>query len=136
MDINHFIGNGIAYNTSICDRVIEKIFSDKCQKVRVLNIVQVTDDELLDINKSHLNHDYYTDIITFRTDDGDDIEQGELYISYERALENEIGEEGSEIRRLIYHGCLHLTGMNDTTKRERELMRREEDRYLQFHVEL
>lgn len=135
MEINHFKGGGLGYDTEKCDTVIERIFRDRNQEVMVLNIVQVTDNELLAMNQKHLKHDYYTDIMTFRTDEDSCIELGELYISYERATENNGLDRESEILRLIFHGCLHLSGMNDSTTKERALMRVEENKYLAFHVE-
>ncbi len=136
MEVNHFTGNGLEYNHEKCERCLSKLFKDKACSIGVLNIVQVSDEELLKINQKHLNHDYYTGIITSRSGDGRSIEQGELYISYERATENKPEDPENELLRLIVHGSLHLTGMNDTTKNEREEMRVEENKYLEFHVEL
>jgi len=135
MEINHFIGSGIPYNIDRCDSIVGRIFVDHEVECGSLNIIQIGDTELLEINKKHLEHDYYTDIITFRTDEGETIESGELYISYERAKENNPQDVQSEIHRLIFHGCLHLCGWEDGTSEEKEKMREQENKYLLFHVE-
>lgn len=136
MEINHYVGSGLSYDQDKCETCLKKLLSDKGCRIDTLNIIQVTDEELLEINRKHLEHDYYTDIITFRSGDGERIEQGELYISYERARENNKFAPENELLRLIIHGTLHLAGMDDSTPDEKERMRIEEDRYIEFHVEL
>lgn len=135
MEINHFIGEGVQYNTDRCDVVVNRIFNDHEVVCGSLNLIQIDDEGLLEINRTHLNHDYYTDIITFRTDDGSSIESGELYMSYDRASENSPNNVEKEILRLIFHGCLHLCGWDDGTDEEKRKMREQEDKYLLFHVE-
>ncbi len=104
------------------------------------NIVFMTDDELLEMNKEYLGHDYYTDIITFNYAEVPCKIEAELYISIDRVKDNAQTNGVSmrdEMRRVIFHGMLHLAGYNDATKEEREGMRVLEDEYLNwslFHV--
>ena len=92
----------------------------------------VNDDELLEMNKRFLNHNYYTDIITFDYSRGKKI-SGELYISKDRVIENakkEIIPFDLERDRVIAHGVLHLLGFNDNTDKEQNEMRLKEDQFL------
>ena len=96
-----------------------------------LNIIFTSDENLLQINKDFLQHDYYTDIITFQnTPDSID---GEIYISIERVEENAKENDAeflSELHRVIAHGVLHMTGYGDKTDEEKKTMRSREDFYL------
>ena len=97
-----------------------------------LSIICCSDEYLLDINRNYLNHDYYTDIITFDLSDGKDIE-GELYISLDRVVENAKELDIpflQELHRVIIHGVLHLIGYSDKTEDDQKLMRSKEDAYL------
>ena len=84
------------------------------------------------MNKRHLNHDYYTDIITFSYGNGLVI-SGDLFISVDRVYEN-ANKEGvskqNEIARVMIHGLLHLCGYNDKTDEEIRVMRSKEKEYL------
>lgn len=89
------------------------------------------------INVEHLNHDTYTDIITF--DYGSNVLlEGEIYISVDRVRENatELQEDFDvELRRVMCHGLLHMIGYNDYDAHEKEVMRRlENDALAMFHV--
>lgn len=96
-----------------------------------LNYIFTTDDELLEINRQYLNHDYYTDIITF---DLSDKERrpiiGEIYISIDRVLDNAATiqtDPTEELIRVMFHGYLHLVGYKDKTKTQQLQMRAAED---------
>ena len=94
-----------------------------------------SDDYLLDINKTYLNHDYYTDIITFQTMEDETIISGEMYISLDRVKENAIQFQKSfhnELHRVMAHGILHLIGFKDKTDSEEHQMRNEEEKCLQL----
>jgi rRNA maturation RNase YbeY len=84
------------------------------------------------MNRTHLDHDYYTDIITFDFTT-EDLISGDLYISFERvqdnALNNQIQLE-TEIYRVIIHGVMHLCGYKDKTKKDALLMRLQEEKCL------
>ena len=101
-------------------------------------VVSCSDDYLLGVNVEHLNHDYYTDIITFDYSEGG-VVSGDLLISFDRVRENAKDAGVSfqeELRRVIIHGCLHLVGYGDKTDAEAIQMREEENKALNvFHVE-
>lgn len=93
----------------------------------------VDKNELRKINRKFLKHNYHTDIITFPYNSNRKSIEGELFISPETVKENgEIYNAGFklELERVIIHGCLHLAGYYDRTKREKELIRRKENFYL------
>ena len=101
-------------------------------------IVSCTDEHLLEVNKTHLDHDFYTDIISFDYSEGSVVE-GDLMVSFDRVKEN-ASENGvgfqEELRRVMVHGCLHLCGFKDKTKSEAQTMRLEENKALDmFPVE-
>ena len=103
-----------------------------------ITLIFCTDEELLAINKEHLDHDYYTDIITFNYNN-DSIISGDLFISVDRIKDNTTQLAVSmeeELHRVCYHGVLHLVGYNDKTDQEIEIMRAKENFYLNklFHV--
>lgn len=94
-----------------------------------INYVFCSDEELLHINKEYLQHDYYTDIITFDYSRGRVI-SGDLYLSPETIRDNALvlgKDEDEELHRVIVHGVLHLVGLNDKGPGERELMEAAED---------
>jgi rRNA maturation RNase YbeY len=103
-----------------------------------ISIVLCSDKLLLETNQKYLNHDYYTDIITFDYTEEDQI-NGDLMISYERVKENAKKENvlvQEELRRVMAHGVLHLLGFKDKSEREASEMRAQEDAALDlFHVE-
>ncbi|MEN9952596.1 MAG: rRNA maturation RNase YbeY [Bacteroidota bacterium] len=99
-----------------------------------LNIIFCSDEYLLSINKQFLNHDYYTDIITF---DLSESKRGpvtaELYISYDRVKDNARQMETTttkELHRVVFHGLLHLLGYKDKTTKDQMEMRKMEDKLL------
>jgi len=113
-------------------RLIEferKIVGDLC-------IIFCSDDYILDINRDYLNHDYYTDIITFDYCVDTTI-SGDLFISFDRVKDNaqEFGVDWKEeLLRVIYHGTLHLCGYKDKTDEDILLMRIKENYYLETTV--
>jgi probable rRNA maturation factor len=97
-----------------------------------LNLVFCSDEELLKMNQEFLNHDYYTDIITFDYTDGYDI-SGDLFISIERVIDNSLvlgSVYDSELKRVCVHGLLHLCGYKDKSLEEEVIMRAKEDYYI------
>ena len=91
-----------------------------------------SDEYLLQINREHLNHDYYTDIITFDFCEGKTI-SGDIYISIDRVKDNAKTENktiSNELFRVIIHGVLHLCGYKDKKPADARLMRQKEDYYL------
>lgn len=103
-------------------------------RLKKIDVYGVSDEELLSINKKHLEHDYYTDIITFDYSRGNKI-SGELYVSLERVEENALAlglSYESELRRVVAHGILHLIGFKDKTEEEEKAMRSKEDEVLAY----
>ena len=104
------------------------------RKVGDLTLVFVSDDELLEMNRQFLQHDYYTDIITF--DHGTERKKisGELYMSLDRIKENAIlhrEKYSTEFYRVIAHGVLHIIGFQDKTTKLLEEMRKKENEAIQ-----
>ncbi len=99
-----------------------------------INVVFCSDDYLLEINKVHLDHDYYTDIITFDYCEGP-VVSGDLFISVDRVTDNASDLNVSfleELARVIAHGALHLCGYGDKSQSESAVMRQKEDYYISF----
>ncbi len=106
--------------------------------VHEINYIFCDDDYLLNMNQQYLNHDTYTDIITFDYEEGKNLHL-DIFISVERVQENSerIGTSfGDELRRVMAHGVLHAVGYKDKSAEESLRMRRkEEEKMKMFHVE-
>jgi len=107
-----------------------------------LNFIFCSDAYLLTINQQYLDHDTYTDIITFDNSEVEDRITGDIFISVERVRENAssfgVAFE-DELHRVIIHGTLHLLGYPDKTKAEKTRMTQKEDEYLEkrgFEIKL
>lgn len=99
-------------------------------------IYLVGDEEMIELNKQVLNHDFYTDIITFDYTDDVDITHNELVISIDRIRENSKNLKVTfvkELHRVCIHGMLHIFGLDDQTDDQKQKMRNEEDRLLILH---
>lgn len=97
-----------------------------------ISFIFCSDNFLLEVNKQYLNHDYFTDIITFDYVENDVI-SGDIFISCDRVKENakEFNVEFlNELSRIIIHGVLHLCGYKDKSKKDKFLMTQKEDFYL------
>lgn len=111
---------------------ISSIIEKKKRRVGGLNFVFCSDEFLLGMNKHYLNHDTYTDIITFdySKEDKNLPISGDIYISIDRIKENaakfDVAFE-NELHRVIIHGTLHLLGYADKTKAAKAEMTRQED---------
>jgi len=103
-----------------------------------IDYIFCTDDFLLELNKQYLNHDTFTDIITFDYSDGRII-SGDIFISTERVRENAQMFEvdfSNELKRVMIHGILHLVGYGDESEEDKLKMRRKEEEKIKlFHVE-
>jgi probable rRNA maturation factor len=109
---------------------ILQVFRKHRQKLGSLNVIFCSDDYLIDINRQHLNHDYYTDIITFNLADAPNPIEGEIYISIDRVRDNSVQAGTSfsnELHRVIFHGVLHLCGFKDKSARDKAEMTRQEN---------
>lgn len=108
---------------------LESIADSEEKKLSELTYVFCSDDYLLNINRQYLNHDYYTDIITFPYKQGKEIES-DIFISIDRVKENAIEFNSTfkqEILRVIAHGLLHLMGYKDHTEEDKKVMREKEN---------
>ena len=95
-----------------------------------LNYIFCSDEYLLEINKEYLEHDYYTDIITFDNSDEEGVIEGDIFVSIDRVKENATTNKvpfNTELNRVIAHGLLHLLGFGDKSKEEEIEMRKNED---------
>jgi probable rRNA maturation factor len=124
---------------SAIKKFLLSIFRDYSKTVQNINFIFCSDEYLLGLNKEYLNHNYYTDIITFQLNILRGSVEAEIYISIERARHN--AELYSvtvvhETMRLLIHGALHLCGQKDKTKKEFKEMKALEEHYLNqwFHV--
>ena len=117
---------------------VVKIAKELDRNINELHFIFCTDDYLLRINKEYLEHDTYTDIITFDYAQGEEL-HGDIFISIERVKDNARHFKVSfdeELLRVMAHGVLHLCGLKDKSEVEKAIMRREEDRLMKmFHVE-
>ena len=112
---------------------IKKVAELHGKKVGDLSYLFCSDDHILEVNKEYLQHDYYTDIITFDYTEGDVI-SGDMVISVDTIATN--AEKfntsfESEFFRVVIHGVLHLCGINDKGPGEREIMEQHEDEALE-----
>lgn len=117
--------------TQLKDWTLAAIKKEK-KKAGIISFNLCSDEYLLSVNREHLNHDYYTDIITFDFCAGDII-SGDIYISIDRVKDNAktMGKTiSNELSRVIIHGVLHLCGYKDKKPAEAKLMRDKEDYYL------
>ena len=111
---------------------IKVIVAEESREVGHITFVFCDDNYLLKINKEFLDHDTYTDIITFDYSVGNEI-ISEIYVSTTRVEENAKKYKQTfenEIHRVIIHGVLHLCGYNDKTEEEKQIMRDKENHYL------
>lgn len=108
------------------------VASSEIRKIGDVNIIFCSDNYILDINMKYLQHDYFTDIITFDYCEGN-VLNGDLFISIDSVKENsEFYKTGfqDELNRVIVHGILHLIGYDDHSEEEIKVMRSKEDYYL------
>ncbi|MFA7471734.1 MAG: rRNA maturation RNase YbeY [Spirosomataceae bacterium] len=115
-------------------RWIRSLVNAEGFELNSINFIFCSDEYLLQINREYLNHDYYTDIITFDNSESDREIEGDIFISLDRVFENARSEsiqEEEELRRVLAHGVLHLCGYDDHTDEEKSQMRSKENYYLQ-----
>ncbi len=107
--------------------------------IEELNYIFCSDDYLLQINRQYLQHDYYTDIITFDNSEDESTISGDIFISVDRIKENAVYYSTTfdkELRRVIAHGLLHLIGYGDKNKEEQIVMRKNEDACLSLWAQI
>lgn len=119
----------------VLQQLLVDLFRKEGRSLDNLSVVFCSDEYLLDMNRRFLQHDYYTDILTFDLSERHDNVIGELYISVDRVRENAGGlgvSAKEEMWRVIIHGALHLCGYKDKLKKQQLLMRQKEERYLRL----
>ena len=127
-DISYKLKNKTAVRKWITDTITAEGY-----KLSELTYIFCSDEYLLQINQQYLDHDTYTDIITFDNSEEDKLIIGDIFISIERIKENAAkfqATETQELHRVIIHGALHLLGYTDKTKVSKQKMTLKEDFYL------
>lgn len=117
---------------------LESIIISEGKKVGAVHFVITHDEKVLEVNRDFLQHDYYTDIITFDYCRGK-VVSGDIYISLDRVKDNAMQFSVSidkELSRVLAHGVLHLCGYKDKTQAEAQEMRSKEDFYLEKRSEM
>ena len=122
----------IKLRKSVLKRHIISLINNESKRTGNITIIFCSDNYLLVMNKKYLEHDYFTDIITFDYVENDII-SGDLFISVDRVKENAEKFNTTflnELVRVIFHGVLHLAGYKDKTTPDQQLMREKENFYL------
>lgn len=116
-------------NTNEVSDWLEKVSSLEGFNLGDVTLIFCSDDYLLEMNRKHLDHDYYTDIITFDYSE-ENVIAGDLFISVDRVKDNANTQREMfhvELLRVVVHGVLHLMGYKDKSEEEEVLMRKKED---------
>ena len=114
------------------NRWLKMVAGSEMRRLGAINVIFCSDNYILDVNMKYLQHDYFTDIITFDYCEGDRL-NGDLFISVDSVRENAsfYGTEfADELNRVIVHGVLHLIGYDDHTEEDIAEMRAKENYYL------
>jgi rRNA maturation RNase YbeY len=120
------------FNSEFFILSLSNLVKTELKELGDISIIFVSDQYLLEMNQKYLNHDYFTDIITFDYCE-DNVISGDLFISVDRVKENADSfnvDELTEIHRVMIHGVLHLCGYKDKTEEEEKNMRLLENKYL------
>jgi probable rRNA maturation factor len=118
-------------------KFIGKMLKKEGKPLAELQYIFCSDAYLLAINREYLQHDYFTDIITFNLSEKSQPINAEIYISVERVRENAVDYSSSfkkELHRVIFHGALHLCGYKDKKPKDAQLMRQMEDKALKSYL--
>ena len=129
-------------NATLANRTALKAFIERAIKkeglhIETLQYIFCSDKYILGINKSYLQHDYYTDIISFDLSETKGKLIGEVYISIERVKDNAKTHKNSlkeELLRVIFHGALHFCGYKDKKPADIKKMRAQEDKWLKSYL--
>jgi probable rRNA maturation factor len=116
---------------------IISIFKKEKISLEELNIIFCSDQYLLDLNRQFLNHDFYTDILSFPLSAKNQPLTAEIYISVDRVRENARALRSTiaeELHRVIFHGVLHFCGYKDKTRKDIKKMRSTEEKYLKAYM--
>ncbi|HMH24381.1 MAG TPA: rRNA maturation RNase YbeY [Puia sp.] len=133
----HFLQQGFSLaGRSSLKSFIVSLFRKEKRPLGELNYIFCSDDYLLEVNRQYLNHDYYTDIISFDLSEPNQPLNAEIYISVDRVRDNASDFKSSfkrELHRVMFHGALHLCGYKDKKPEDQQIMRKKEDKYLALY---
>jgi probable rRNA maturation factor len=125
-------------NEELFSSWISRVILSENKKEGDINYIFCDDEYILEINKQYLDHDYYTDIISFDYSVGNEL-HGDVFVSIDRVKENAQDFNVSfneELKRVLIHGILHYAGYKDKSEDDEILMRQKEDEKINmFHVE-
>ena len=125
-------------NETLFSDWISRVILSENKKEGDINYVFCDDEYILEINKQYLDHDYYTDIISFDYSVGNEL-HGDVFVSIERVRENAADFDvtfDEELKRVVIHGILHYIGYKDKSEEEELLMRQKEnEKIAMFHAE-
>ena len=127
-----------ALDFALIERWLEAVAASHGRILGDLGYIFCDDEKILAVNRQFLQHDYYTDIITFDYSRGK-LVSGDMFISLDTVASNAAGlgvDEGRELLRVIVHGVLHLCGINDKGPGEREVMEANEDAALALYADM
>lgn len=131
---------GVKIPSFVSKRALKETLKDLAQQegkvLKDLSLVFTDDEYLLEVNKQYLNHDYFTDVITFDYSNFPEV-SGDVMISIDRVKDNALSLQQSfelEFYRVVFHGLLHLCGYKDKTNEDARIMRAKEDFYLNVFV--
>jgi len=129
--------NATLANRTALKAFIEKAIKKEGLRIETLQYIFCSDKYILGINKSYLQHDYYTDIISFDLSETNGSLIGEVYISIDRVKDNAKTHKTSlkeELLRVIFHGALHFCGYKDKKPADIKKMRAQEDKWLKSYL--
>jgi len=131
-----YFSDGIKFNLKNKRKItnwLKNIAITEKKEIINLSYIFVDNKQILDINQKYLNHNYYTDIITFDNSLSDSKIAGEMYISFDTVKQNAIDynvEFNTELLTVMVHGLLHLCGYNDNNLKQRKIMQKKQTEYL------
>jgi probable rRNA maturation factor len=132
----HFFEEDISFKLKDKNKVkawVKATIASEGYQLQELNYIFCSDAYLLQINRQYLDHDTFTDIITFDNSEKEKVVTGDIFISIDRIRENAAKFDtglANELHRVIIHGALHLLGYTDKTSDAKKLMTSKEDHYL------
>ena len=116
---------------------VNEVFSGEAMTISSISVLFISDDEIIEVNKKYLDHNFTTDVITFPLSENSDPIEGEIYISIDTTRRNSVEfgvSHKSELLRVAIHGALHLSGYDDSTSILKLKMKEKEDYYLDLVV--
>ena len=132
----HFLTEDVSFKLTAKQKRkawLKRILEDNGLKCGHISVVFVSDKKMLEMNRSYLNHDYFTDILTFGEDNGAGFISGDLIISIDTVKTNAVLWNtlfNNELDRVMAHGILHLAGYDDKDPVTKKKMTEQEDYYL------